>query len=89
LIVLPDVRNNNGGWTSGVQIQNLDGATANVVVKINGAQTWSGSIGAYQSVTLYPLPGAGSGFRGQRRSNAPTNGASRRSSMTWALARVI
>ena len=64
LVVLPVVRNDYGGWSSGVQVQNLDSATANVVVRVNGNQTWSGSIGAYRSVTLYPVPGTGSGFQG-------------------------
>ncbi len=58
-IVLPYVRS-DGGWTTGVQVQNLDGSTANVVVKVNGSQVWSGTIGAYSSVTLYPLAGSGS-----------------------------
>jgi len=56
-----------------VQVQNLDSTTANVVVWVNGSQTWSGSIGAYQSVTLYPVPGTGSGFQGPVRVEC-TNG---------------
>lgn len=47
-----------------MQVQNLDSDTANVVVRVNGNQTWSGSIGAYRSVTLYPVPGTASGFQG-------------------------
>ena len=64
LIVLPDVRNDSGGWTSGLQVQNLDGTSAHVGVRVNGNQTWSDWIGGYHSVTLLPVPGTTSGFRG-------------------------
>jgi len=62
--VLPDVRNDSGGWTSGLQVQNLDGTSAHVGVRVNGNQTWSDWIGGYHSVTLLPVPGTTSGFRG-------------------------
>lgn len=64
LSILPRVVNNYSGWTSGVQVQNLDSTTANLVLKVNGNQTWSGSVGARNSVTLLPIPGTGSGFQG-------------------------
>lgn len=64
LSILPRVVNNYNGWTSGVQVQNLDSTTANLVLKVNGTQTWSGSIGAFKSVTLLPVPGTSSGFTG-------------------------
>lgn len=62
-IALPDVRNNHGGWTSGVQVQNLDSDWARVVVRVNGSETWLG-IEGYKSVTLNPVPGTWPGFRG-------------------------
>jgi len=64
LIVLPDIRTNVSGWTSGVQIQNLDNTTAYVQVWINDSQTWSGSIQAHKSKTFYPVPGTGTSFQG-------------------------
>ena len=63
-VVLPDIRNNHDGWTSGVQVQNLDSASAHVVVRVSGSETWSGWIEGYKSVTLNPVPGTWSGFRG-------------------------
>ncbi len=58
-IVLPDVRN-DGGWTTSVQVQNLDASAADVVVKVNGGQVWSGTINAYSSVTIPLSAGNGS-----------------------------
>jgi hypothetical protein len=63
-ISLPLVRNDAWGWISGAQVQNLDGATANVVLRIGDSQTWSGEIGAYTSLTFLPVPGASPGFEG-------------------------
>ena len=63
-IVLPDIRYDYGGWTSAVQVQNLDGTPADVVLRVYGSQTWEDSIEGYKSVTLYPVPGTWPGFRG-------------------------
>jgi hypothetical protein len=63
LVVLPDVRN-DGGWTSGIQIQNLDGSDAAVVVRVNGNDVWAGTILGYRSVAISSGQIVGSGFRG-------------------------
>jgi hypothetical protein len=63
-ISLPLVRNDAYGWISGAQVQNLDGATANVILRVGGNQTWSGSIEAYKSLTFLPVPGTSPGFEG-------------------------
>ncbi|NLD72496.1 MAG: hypothetical protein GX649_07235, partial [Chloroflexi bacterium] len=36
----------------------------NVVLRVNGSQTWSGTIGAYTSRTFLPVPGTSAGYEG-------------------------
>lgn len=63
LIVLPNVRNDMDGWTSGVQVQNLDSTSAQVKVRANSTETWYW-IGGYKSITILPVPGIPSGSQG-------------------------
>ena len=55
----PLLMNNNGGYTTGLQVQNVGSQATTVSLYLNGGSTavTTASLNAGQSVTWYPIPG--------------------------------
>ncbi|MBI3967569.1 MAG: hypothetical protein HY329_18180, partial [Chloroflexi bacterium] len=63
-VSLPLVMNDNAGWTTGIQVQNVGGTASTARLRINGKVVAEVQLGPGGSQSWFPVPGTEAGFVG-------------------------